>query len=135
VASRQARILGSPHHTVTWSCAAIAPVHLSLIPLSAIARYKTAFASPTHAALFANSRIAHGPMTHQLAPPATKTSTAEAEAARPAMFGSESSRWGTPRVGITEVPEWETFRDESTRLVGLLNGLLHDLQTKTTSET
>ena len=72
-------LLGSRHHTITPSNAAIAAVHLVLVSISFL--------------------------TFSTSPP-SKQATSETEPP-PVRFGAETDRWGNPQVGITPIPEWK----------------------------
>jgi 3-keto steroid reductase len=85
-------MFNSPHHTIQPYKAAIAAVHLSLISLSFI----PAFALPSSSKPTANSFTAKP---------------------QPVRFGSETDRWGTERVGITPVEQWEEHAREGDQLL------------------
>ncbi|CAL1702097.1 unnamed protein product [Somion occarium] len=112
------RWCGSPNHTITPFKAAIAAVHLSLVPLLYI---------PTHLMTFRhteNSTIPPGPIFYDGLYTSSLYSSGlkSAEAARiaeeqgippPLKFGSETDRFGRERVGVVTVLEWTEHEKES----------------------
>jgi 3-keto steroid reductase len=107
VVSRQARLFGSPHHTIKPFNAAIAAIHISLIPL---------FLIPTKFSKFSPDGAGDSPTTDDNKMGDT----------RPVRFGSETGRWGDARVGVTEVKEWEAHREEAACLVEKCEHLYQD---------
>ncbi|RDB19578.1 3-keto-steroid reductase [Hypsizygus marmoreus] len=91
-----ARFLGSPHHPIMPYKAAIGAVHLTLASLTFITLY-------------------------------TKSSSTNMEdrmrAPRPAKFGAETDWYGTERVGVDEVKDWEEFKGEGEMLLGKCEAL------------
>ncbi|KAJ7283303.1 hypothetical protein C8J57DRAFT_1120742 [Mycena rebaudengoi] len=101
-----ARLLGSPHHTMWPSNAAIAAVHLvlasiSFITFSALPLPKTAAngsASATNGSAAA---------TNGSAATTNGASSPSIHAPDPVRFGAETDRWGNPRVGTSPVKQWK----------------------------
>lgn len=85
-------MFNSPYHTIQPYKAAIAAVHLSLISLSFI---------PAFPLLSSSKSTANG---FTVKP-------------QPVRFGSETDRWGTERVGITPVKQWEEHAREGDQLL------------------
>jgi hypothetical protein len=119
----QARWLGSPHHVIDREKAALAFVHISLVPLAVLDAYRAAFAAPKTAQHFAHSHVPVREQKHALLgrPPA-------AGVGRPARFGSEVDWCGHERVGMMEVREWGVFAEESERLLERFDELVKEMR-------
>jgi hypothetical protein len=147
----QARWLGSPHHNITPENAATAFVYAALAPLLVLDACRAAFtAAGTDSEgrrHFEASHIAVEEQRHKLehlrkkerkagVTPGISAGAGESQQkiekikqldkihGRPSRFGSEVSRWGVPRVGMTEVREWDVFEEESVALLSKFDRLL-----------
>jgi hypothetical protein len=117
--------VGSTHHVIQREKAALAFVHLSLVPLFVVDLYRAAFSST--AAHFASSHVPVPEQAHKLAS-LRESARAKPGTARPGRFGSEVDRRGREKIGMTEVREWDIFAEESIRLLGKFDNLVKEMK-------
>ncbi|KAI9061931.1 hypothetical protein FKP32DRAFT_1612868 [Trametes sanguinea] len=100
------RFLGSPHVLMSLYSAAVAAVHLALVPLSAIPDTRNSpHVTPADKAY---------PAWHTYHGKYTRASPGRALTLR---FGAENDRWGNDHPGVTAVPVWEEHPDAGEKLL------------------
>jgi hypothetical protein len=99
---------------------------MALIPAEVIDIYLSAFADPSNASCFAHSKVDVGPLPHKFSK--HKEDGGSDKDFVPAKFGSETDRWGHPRLGMMEVRDWPTFAAESKRLLDKYDELLMEIK-------
>lgn len=95
----QVRFLGSPHVLTTLYGAAIAAVHLALVPLRAIPTVDDAVHAPPEEVRWPSWHSYYG--NDRNGPLRVLT----------LRFGAENDRWGRERTGVMAVPVWEKYPD------------------------
>ncbi|CDO76590.1 hypothetical protein BN946_scf184868.g4 [Trametes cinnabarina] len=100
------RFLGSPHVLMSLYSAAVATVHLALVPLFAIPDPETApHVTPADKA-YPTWHVYHGKYTR-----------AHPGRVLTLRFGAENDRWGRDRPGVIAVPVWEEHPDAGETLL------------------
>ena len=96
----QVRLAGSAHVLMSLYAAAVASVHLALVPLRAV---------PTAGTAEKLSEDVHYPQYHSY--------HRRGSGVQGLRFGSENDRWGNERPGVLPVPVWEEHPDAGTVLL------------------
>lgn len=101
------RFIGSPHVLLSLYSAAVAAVHLALIPLLAIPTARDTVHVPPEDIPWPSWHSYFGKFTRSAAPPRVLT----------LRFGAENDRWGNDRPGVMAVPVWEEHPDAGAQLL------------------
>ncbi|EIW56997.1 uncharacterized protein TRAVEDRAFT_73290 [Trametes versicolor FP-101664 SS1] len=101
------RFIGSPHVLLSLYSAAVAAVHLALIPLLAIPTARDTVHVPPEDIPWPSWHSYFGKFTGSAAPPRVLT----------LRFGAENDRWGNDRPGVMAVPVWEEHPDAGAQLL------------------
>lgn len=108
----QARLCGSPHHPITPFKGAVSAVHLCLVSLSVVPLYLSSLirTPTTHQNGHANG---HAQINGDVGEADTSPNWLDP----PVKFGSETDRWGNPRIGLQEINAWRENERNTAALV------------------
>ncbi|KAF7354895.1 hypothetical protein MSAN_01404000 [Mycena sanguinolenta] len=120
-----ARVLfGSRHHPISTANGSIAAVHLALVSLT----YITFFNPPSKTG--ANGSAKTGANGDAQTGTNGSAKVHASDSPGPFRFGSETTRWGRPEVGLTPVIKWTEYEDEGKVLLKRCDKIFQEFSEK-----